>query len=120
MNIVIQSLPEEYNEWKQSVINHIQERRMEAVLSVNSTMLQTYWEIGSSILTVQNEKGWGAQVIDRLSRDLEKTFGKGNGYSVRNLKYMRMFAAEYPDFRRLCKCRLHKLPGTTISLSLRK
>lgn len=60
MNIVIQSLPEEYNEWKQSVINHIQERRMEAVLSVNSTMLQTYWEIGSSILTVQNEKGWGA------------------------------------------------------------
>lgn len=46
-----------------------------------------------AILTVQNEKGWGAQVIDRLSRDLEKTFGKGNGYSVRNQKYMRMFAA---------------------------
>ena len=98
MNTMIQSLPEEYNRWKQSVIEHIQERRVEAVLSVNRTLLQTYWEIGSAILTVQNEKGWGAQVIDRLSRDLEKTFGKGNGSSVRNLKYMRMFAAEYPDF----------------------
>lgn len=76
MNIVTQSLSEEYNEWKQSVINHIQERRVETVLSVNSTLLQTYWEIGSAILTVQNEKGWGAQVIDRLSRDLEKNFRK--------------------------------------------
>ena len=34
----------------------------------------------------------------KTQSDLEKTFGKGNGYSVRNLKYMRMFAAEYPDF----------------------
>lgn len=71
---------------------------MDAVFSVNTTLLQTYWEIGMTILKAQKEKGWGVQVIDRLSCDLECAFGKGNGFSVRNLKYMRMFAAEYPDF----------------------
>ncbi|MBQ7551067.1 MAG: DUF1016 family protein [Bacteroidales bacterium] len=98
MNVEKQLSVEEYNEWKQSVIEHIKERRMDAVFSVNTTLLQTYWEIGMTILKAQKEKGWGAQVIDRLSCDLECAFGKGNGFSVRNLKYMRMFAAEYPDF----------------------
>ena len=33
-----------------------------------------------------------------LSTDLMKRYGSDSGYSIRNLKYMRQFAVEYPDF----------------------
>ena len=40
----------------------------------------------------------GAQVIDRLSADLSRKFPEDRGFSVRNLKYMRLFAETYPAF----------------------
>ena len=42
--------------------------------------------------------GWGAKVIDNLSKDLQNAFPQMQGLSVRNLKYMRKFAEVYPDF----------------------
>lgn len=33
-----------------------------------------------------------------LSTDLMARYGNDSGYSIRNLKYMRQFAVEYPDF----------------------
>ena len=49
-------------------------------------------------LIKQEAQGWGAKVIDMLSTDLMKRYGSDSGYSIRNLKYMRQFAVEYPDF----------------------
>ena len=46
----------------------------------------------------QAAQGWGAKVIDVLSTDLMARYGNDSGYSIRNLKYMRQFAVEYPDF----------------------
>jgi DUF1016 N-terminal domain len=45
----------------------------------------------------QTAQGWGARVIDRLSRDLGRDFPEMTGLSARNLKYMRAFAEAYPD-----------------------
>jgi hypothetical protein len=56
-----------------------------------------YWEIGREILANQKTEGWGAKVIDRLAADLQREFPKLAGYSSRNLKYMRAFAAAWPD-----------------------
>jgi predicted nuclease of restriction endonuclease-like (RecB) superfamily len=50
------------------------------------------------ILRKQKKKGWGSKVIDILSLDLCHEFPEIKGFSVRNLKYMRNFAKEYPDF----------------------
>lgn len=88
----------DYSIWKDELINQIHLRQLKTVININTETLNNYFEIGKQILAAQNEKGWGSHVIDQLSVDLEKEFGKGNGYSVRNLKYMRMFAEEYPDF----------------------
>jgi predicted nuclease of restriction endonuclease-like (RecB) superfamily len=49
------------------------------------------------ILTRQEADGWGAKVIDRLSRDLHAAFPGQQGFSPRNLKYMRAFADAWPD-----------------------
>lgn len=88
----------DYSFWKDELINQIHLRQLKTVININSDTLKNYFEIGKQILSAQNEKGWGSHVIDQLSKDLEQEFGKGNGYSVRNLKYMKMFAEEYPDF----------------------
>lgn len=41
---------------------------------------------------------WGNKFIDNLSTDLKLEFPNITGFSVRNLKYMRKIAEEYPDF----------------------
>lgn len=50
-----------------------------------------------AILARQQSEGWGAKVIDRLSADLRVAFPDMQGLSPRNLKYMRSFAAAWPD-----------------------
>ena len=49
------------------------------------------------ILDRQERAGWGAKVIDRLSSDLRAAYSDMQGLSARNLKYMRAFAAAWPD-----------------------
>lgn len=68
------------------------------MLTVNKQLLELYWHIGNTILTQQENAGWGAKVIDRLAVDIKAEFPDIKGFSVRNLKYMRAFAAAYPQF----------------------
>ncbi len=75
----------------------IEQGRTKAVLTANRQMIQLYWQIGSVILQKQKTEGWGAKVIDRLSYDLKQRFPGVNGFSPRNLKYMRTFAEQWPD-----------------------
>ena len=60
-------------------------------------MVLLYWDIGRMILERQEKEGWGTKVIDRLSADLREAFPDMQGLSTRNLKYMRAFAAAWPD-----------------------
>jgi len=68
-----------------------------AGLAVNRELVLLYWRIGREILSRQENEGWGARVIDRLSRDLRASFPDMKGFSPRNLKYMRALAQAYPD-----------------------
>ncbi len=65
--------------------------RRKAIQSVNSILVQTYWEIGRYIVEFEqkgNERAeYGTQLFERLSRDLTLRYGKGFGRS--NLLYMR-------------------------------
>lgn len=60
-------------------------------------MLELYWQIGNDILTRQQEHGWGAKIVDRLSHDLRAAIPDLGGFSPRNLKYMRAFTQAWPD-----------------------
>lgn len=66
-------------------------------MAANSAMVTLYWDIGRQILARQEQQGWGARVIDRLSLDLKTAFPDMSGLSPRNLKYMRKFAESWPD-----------------------
>ena len=69
--------------------------RYKAALSVNKELVLLYHHIGSQILESQANQGWGAKVIDQLSKDLRSEFPEMKGFSPQNLKYMRRFAGEY-------------------------
>lgn len=88
----------EYQKWLQNLCDEIDRQRLKAVMQLNASTLQHYWWLGNDILKKQQAQGWGAKVIDMLSTDLLKRYGNDSGYSIRNLKYMRQFAVEYPDF----------------------
>ncbi len=86
--------------------NHITElkaeimrARVKAALSVNRELVLLYWRIGQKILEMQEKEGWGAKVIEQISKDLRKDFPEMRGLSARNLKYMRTFSATYSDVK---------------------
>lgn len=60
-------------------------------------MLILYWYIGNQLIDKIDKEGWGAKVIEQLADDLQKAFPDMKGLSYRNLKYMRQFAAAFPD-----------------------
>ena len=53
--------------------------------TVNRELVLLYWQIGREILTKQQQQGWGAKVIDRLSSYLRSTFPDMKEFSSRNL-----------------------------------
>ncbi len=82
-------------------LNALKERiraaQLKASLSVNEELIRLYWDIGKVILQKKKEEGWGAKVIDRMARDLKAAFPRMTGLSIRNVLYMKQFAAAYPD-----------------------
>jgi predicted nuclease of restriction endonuclease-like (RecB) superfamily len=91
--------PEGYADWLVSLKAEIAQRRQRAALAVNSELIGLYARIGRDILDRQQRLGWGAKVIERLSRDLKAAFPDMRGFSSRNLKYMAYFAEHCPDGR---------------------
>lgn len=73
----------------------ISRAQYKAVQVVNRELINMYWNVGKVIL--ENSK-WGNKFVNNLSVDLKLEFPQITGFSVRNLKYMRKLAEEYPDF----------------------
>ena len=73
--------------------------RGSVVRTVNSEMVLAYWHIGREIVD-QVQRGesraeYGRQVLEALSQRLVRHYGKG--FSVTNLKYLRLFYQTYAD-----------------------
>lgn len=90
-------LPADYAAWFADIKARIHGERLRLVLASNSVMVLLYWDLGQRILLKQAEQGYGTKVIDRLAHDLRQVFPDMKGFSPRNLKYMRAFAAAWPQ-----------------------
>lgn len=90
-------MPADYAAWLAEIKGRIHGERLRLVLASNSAMILLYWEIGQRILQKQAEQGYGTKVVDRLAADLRDAFPDMKGFSPRNLKYMRAFAAAWPE-----------------------
>lgn len=81
----------QYPELLRQVKQQIQQAQVKVITSANQQLLLSYWQVGSLILLFQQQQGWGAKVIDRLSADIRQTFPGIEGFSTRNMGYMKKF-----------------------------
>ncbi|MDR2580564.1 MAG: DUF1016 N-terminal domain-containing protein [Fibromonadaceae bacterium] len=88
----------EYFEILKNIKKQIKTAQYKAVLGANKELMELYWNIGKTIIA--NTK-YGTNFIENLSRDIQSEFPDIQGFSVRNLKYMRKFAEVYSDFQKV-------------------
>ena len=100
----LDKMPNNYSEFINDIKQRVAKQRLKTIISANANMILLYWDIGKSILEKQENEGWGAKVIDRMSVDLKKEFPAMKGFSPRNLKYMRKFAETWTDIKIVQRC----------------
>ena len=89
--------PKGYEAFLGELKERIRTAPLRASIAVNRELVLLYWQTGRDILARQKKHGWGAKVIDRLSQDLRREFPGIEGFSPRNLKYMRSFTEACPE-----------------------
>jgi predicted nuclease of restriction endonuclease-like (RecB) superfamily len=97
MGDMIINLDPTYKDLLGELKNNIRSAQFQAAYAVNHELVKLYWFIGQKILHKQIEVKWGSAFFETLSRDLQNSFPETQGFSVRNLKYMKTFALFYPE-----------------------
>lgn len=82
----------------------IEQGRGQLKQSVNSVMLQSYWQMGRVIVEHEQQgqarAAYGTQQLQQIAQHLTQQFGKG--FDVSNLRNMRRFYSEFPIQDTLC------------------
>ncbi len=89
------NLTQDYQSFIEGIKSRILSSRYQAARAINKELILLYHHIGTQILEKQKAQGWGAKVIEHLSKDLKIAFPELKGFSVTNLKYMKLFAETY-------------------------
>jgi hypothetical protein len=75
--------PSENYEAILNILKHtIKQARLKAVYAVNTELLMMYWEIGNTISEQEKRGGWGAKIVENLSKDLKSEFLDMKGLST--------------------------------------
>jgi predicted nuclease of restriction endonuclease-like (RecB) superfamily len=82
---------DEYKSFISQIKLKVQSSQIKAHIKVNVEMLKLYWDLASMIVEKQKLSAWGDQLISNISKDLKKEFPNMEGFSVRNLKYMKQW-----------------------------
>lgn len=80
-----------YASWLKELKAKIRSVQIKAALAASRELILFYWELGEEISRKLAENDWGAKVVDRLSRDLNAEFPGIQGFSRRNLYYVKKF-----------------------------
>ena len=94
-------LPEGYPELLQGIKDRVRSAQHEALKAVNKELIALYWDIGRMIVERQKGDTWGKAVVERLAADLREEFPGMQGFSARNIWYMRNFYSTYSDKSKL-------------------
>ena len=84
-----------YLELLADIKQRIRSAQFEALRAVNKELIGLYWDIGRIIHKRQKGNTWGKAVVEHLADDLQKEFPGIQGFSERNIWYMRDFYVTY-------------------------
>ena len=84
-----------YKEFLDGLKQRVRSAQVRAAFSVNAELIKLYWEIGKEIADRQESEGWGANIIEKIGKDLQNAFPGIEGFSRTNIFRMRAFYAAY-------------------------
>lgn len=85
----------EYKVWIVDLKSRLRAVQLKAAVSVNSALLEFYWELGADIVEKQKNSAWGSGFLQQLSQDLRAEFPDMKGFSKRNLERIRRWHLFY-------------------------
>jgi len=91
----------DYEALLQEIKQRVYKAQYEALKAVNKELIALYWDIGRLIVKKQAEQGWGKSIVENLAKDLQVEFVGMQGFSARNIWYMRNFFMFYSQNKKL-------------------
>lgn len=98
MNEIIKT--QDYFHWINDLKSKIHAAKTKVALSINSQLLELYWEIGKDISERQENADWGSKFIEQTAIELKNEFPEIRGFSRRNLyaikQWYNFYSEKYP------------------------
>ena len=85
----------------QTVLSQIQNAKQKAYSSVNTILIELYWEIGKYISTKTTQENWGKGVVKELATFLKENDPTSKGFGDKNLWLMKQFFETYKEDEKL-------------------
>ncbi len=85
----------DYVDWITEVKHRYRSSQVKAAVKVNAEKLLFNWQLGRDLVQKKAEERWGAGVVEQVSLDLKREFPNAEGFSVRNLWYMKQWYSFY-------------------------
>ena len=85
----------DYYYWILQLKQKFRQTQIKAAVQVNSELLKFYWELGADIIEKQEKTRWGSKFLNQLSSDLIEAFPEVQGFSLRNIIYIRQWYLFY-------------------------
>ena len=85
----------DYVNWIAEVKHRYRSAQVKAAVKVNAEKLLFNWQFGRDLVQKKAEERWGAGVVEQVSLDLKREFPDAEGFSTRNLWYMKQWYIFY-------------------------
>jgi predicted nuclease of restriction endonuclease-like (RecB) superfamily len=89
----------DFVEWVTTLKTKIRSARNKLAFSINSQVLELYWELGKDIAEKQQNSDWGSGFIEQIATELKHEFPDITGFSRRNvyviLQWYKFYSAKY-------------------------
>ena len=83
------------------IIHLIKQSRENAVRTVNSELINLYWNIGEYISKKIEQSEWGNSVVTELAKFIQTNEPEIKGFSDKNIWRMKQFYETYKEFPKL-------------------
>lgn len=85
----------EYAAWIAEIKHRYRSAQVKAAVKVNAEKLLFNWQLGRDLVQKKVEERWGTGVVEQVSLDLKREFPDADGFSTRNLWYMKQWYLFY-------------------------
>ena len=85
----------EFAAWINSLKKKVHSARQKIAFSINSQLLELYWEIGREVDNKLENANWGTNIIEKISSELTSEFPDIKGFSRRNIYAIRQWYLFY-------------------------